>query len=169
MTTTLHSPLLDFIRSCSSAYPYTRETSRTLVSMNLSYIPGDPTVLREYIFRAALGLPHRCGVINWLKSKVSTYRNAIFLHESKQSVWPSRLPLWCCHQLEVSLEQRRRVDLWVTGTHVPSLLPLNSSVTLGKSHHLCFLIFLTYDMKLIFPILLIPQVLGEDIKWNHER
>lgn len=126
------------------------------MSMNSSYISGDPVVLRGFIFRAALGLPQKCGVINWLKSKVSTYRNAIFLHKSKKSVWPNCLPLWCCHQLEVGLEQKRRVDLWVIGTHVPSLLPPNSSVTLGKSRHLRFLIFITYDMKIIVLILLIP-------------
>ena len=39
-------------------------------------------------FGAALRLPHRCGENNWLKLKVSTYWNAIFLHNNKYRFGP---------------------------------------------------------------------------------
>lgn len=61
--------------------------------MNLGYTLGGPIALREYIFKATLGLPHTCGANNWLKSKVSIYGNAVFLHNNEQLVWPNCLPL----------------------------------------------------------------------------
>ena len=60
------------------------------------------------------------------------------------------------------------MGLWVVGIRAPSLLPLNSSVTLGQSRHPRFLIFLTHEM-LTIPMLLPLQEVGEDVKWDRER
>lgn len=128
------------------------EVASTWTIMKPSYTLDCAIALREYILGAALGLQYSYGANNWLKWKVSTSLDAIFLHNNKWLVRPNYLLLLHIRHLEVSLERKGRMGLLTVWIPVSDATKWQRDLRQVMPSP-CFHIFPPRNIKVTIPML----------------